>query len=204
MFKKLLHALGRLFITVFLGVENACKITDEQCIIASNHNSHIDITILFRLFDLSRVDKVKTIAAKGYFDKGLMGRVAKILFNAILVDRSAFGKKSYEILANELKNGYSLIIFPEGTRGEPGVMNEFKSGIGRIAIDFPEIPIYPVYLSGAEKSFPKGAYIPVPFNIKMKVFDPIYGRDYLGSDLKESRKNITAEIENRIRTALEN
>lgn len=199
MFKKLLHALGRVFISFFLGVENPPKITDTQCIVAANHNSHIDIMILFRLFNISRVNKVKTIAAKGYFSKGLKGCIAKILFNSVLVDRNSSARKTFEILKRELENGYSLIIFPEGTRGQPGVMNEFKLGIGRISIDYPNIPIYPVYLSGAEKSLPKGTHIPIPFNINMKVLEPIYGKDYLNFHYKESRRKITSEIESRIK-----
>lgn len=203
MIKKFLHVLGRAFISFFLGVENPPKITDKQCIIVANHNSHIDVMILFRLFDISRVNKVKTIAAKGYFTKGLKGYIAKILFNSVLVDRDASARKTFEILKKELEDGHSLIIFPEGTRGQPGIMNEFKLGIGQISIDFPNIPIYPVYLSGTEKSLPKGTYIPVPFNINMRVLEPIYGKDYLNFHYKEGRKRITSEIESRIRRITE-
>ncbi|MBA3037291.1 MAG: 1-acyl-sn-glycerol-3-phosphate acyltransferase [Desulfobacterium sp.] len=168
-FKKLLHIFGRAFISFLLGVENASKIKDGQFIIAANHNSHIDVMVLFRLVDISRVNQVKTIVAKDYFDKGLKGYIAKILFNSVLVDRSTSAIKTFKILKKELEDGYSLIIFPEGTRGQPGIINEFKSGIGQISLDFPNIPIYPVYLSGAEKSLPKGTRIPVPFNIKISV-----------------------------------
>ncbi|MBU1055600.1 MAG: 1-acyl-sn-glycerol-3-phosphate acyltransferase [Proteobacteria bacterium] len=198
MLKKLLHVLGRAFITLFLGVENSPKIMDEQFIIAANHNSHIDVMVLFRLINISRVNKVKTIVAKDYFNKGLKGYIAKILFNAVLVDRSASAITTFKILKKELEDGYSLIIFPEGTRGEPGIINEFKSGIGQMSLDFPNIPIYPVYLSGAEKTLPRGTRIPVPFNIKMSILKPIYGKDYLSFHSKEGRKKITSEIERRI------
>ncbi|MBU4037504.1 MAG: 1-acyl-sn-glycerol-3-phosphate acyltransferase, partial [Proteobacteria bacterium] len=132
-FKKLLHIFGRAFISFLLGVENASKIKDGQFIIAANHNSHIDVMVLFRLVDISRVNQVKTIVAKDYFDKGLKGYIAKILFNSVLVDRSTSAIKTFKILKKELEDGYSLIIFPEGTRGQPGIINEFKSGIGQIS-----------------------------------------------------------------------
>lgn len=202
MVKQFLHALGRALVSIFLGVENPPRIKDMQCIIAANHNSHIDIMILFRLFDISGVNRVKTIAAKDYFGTGLAGYIARILFNSVLVDRGVSARKTFEVLKKELEEGYSMIIFPEGTRGQPGIMDEFKAGIGQIAIDFPNIPIYPVYLSGAEKSLPKGATIPVPFCIGMKVLDPVYGRDYLGFNRKEGRRMITAEIESRIKSQI--
>lgn len=198
------NIFGRAFISFYLGVENASKIKDGQFIIAANHNSHIDVMVLFRLVDISRVNQVKTIVAKDYFDKGLKGYIAKILFNSVLVDRSTSAIKTFKILKKELEDGYSLIIFPEGTRGQPGIINEFKSGIGQISLDFPNIPIYPVYLSGAEKSLPKGTRIPVPFNIKISVLKPIYGKNYMKFHSKEGRKIINSDIERSINDKIRN
>ncbi len=47
-------------------------------------------------------------------------------------------------VSDKLENGHNLIIFPEGTRGEPGELQSFKSGIGRIAEKYRHIPIVPV------------------------------------------------------------
>ncbi|MEZ5357326.1 MAG: lysophospholipid acyltransferase family protein [Candidatus Zixiibacteriota bacterium] len=200
MLNIIIHALGRLFISVFIGVSSAPKLTDKQCIIAANHNSHVDIMVLFRLFPLTKINKVKTIAAKDYFSKGLLGFMARSVFNSILVDRRASARETMDMFTKEIEAGYSLIIFPEGTRGKPGVIKEFKSGIGKLALDFPDLPIYPVYLSGAEKTLPRGAQVPVPFNITINVLPPVYGREYAGDNPKESRDKITAEIEARIRS----
>ena len=198
-FKMLLHALGRLFLTIVLGIEKCHKIQNEQCIVAANHNSHIDILVLFRLFEITRVHKVKTLAARDYFSKGLGGFFARILFNTILVDRGTSARNTFKIIKREIDAGFSLIMFPEGTRGNPGQLAEFKSGIGQLAIEYPTIPIYPVYLAGVEKSLPKGSRIPVPFNIRMKVIEPVFGKDYICDDLRKSRQRVTTEIEKRIR-----
>lgn len=202
MIRKFLHVLGRSFVSFFLGVESPPPLAKEQCLVAANHNSHIDVMILFRLFDISRVDKVRTIAAKDYFEKGLKGAIARNLFNTVLIERGESVKKTFEIIKEQIVDGYSLIIFPEGTRGQPGVINEFKSGIGQLALDFPNIPIYPVCLSGAEKSLPKGTWLPIPFNVSMKVREPVYGKDYQGLPDKEGRTKITAEIEGRIKSTV--
>lgn len=120
------------------------------------------------------------------------------------MDRGAAARKTLDIIRHELNEGYSLIIFPEGTRGKPGIIDGFRSGIGQIAVDFPDIPIYPVYLQGPEKSLPKGSVIPVPFNVNINTFQPVYGRDYLHLDQKDARKEITHEIERVIRSTEKN
>jgi thymidylate kinase-like protein/acyltransferase-like protein len=58
--------------------------------------------------------------------------------------------------------GYNLIVFPEGTRGTPGQMQDFKSGIGRLLEVFPGLPVVPVFLSGPEKSLPRQSTFPLP------------------------------------------
>ena len=55
-------------------------------------------------------------------------------------------------------------MFPEGTRGEPGVFGELKSGVARLARLHPEVPVIPVWLDGCERAMPKGTRLarPVP------------------------------------------
>ena len=48
-----------------------------------------------------------------------------------------------------------IIIFPEGTRGEPNVMNRFRKGPARMAIGLNK-PILPAVITGSGKSWPKG------------------------------------------------
>jgi len=190
--------VGRLLVSCLWGVAPCPRIT-HQCLVAANHNSHVDVIVLFRLFDIARVNQVKTIAARDYFSRGLGGFMAQFFFNAVLVDRGVSAHKTVQAIKAELDHGHSLIIFPEGTRGRPGVMAGFKAGIGQVALDFPDLPIYPVYLAGPEKSLPKGSWIPVPFNICMTVAPPVYGRDYRHLDQKDGRKAVAAEIERQIR-----
>ena len=179
MFRLLLHAIGRLFITLVFGVPPVDKIQDKQCIVVSNHNSHMDIMILFRVFSLGRINNVKVVAAKDFFSGGLSGLFGHLLFKLILLERdSRDAVTALSPIETALAGGFSVILFPEGTRGKPGVMQRFKSGIGKLAIDFPNVPVYPVFLHGVEKTLPRGGCLPVPFNVRLKVMPPVFGRDF--------------------------
>jgi 1-acyl-sn-glycerol-3-phosphate acyltransferase len=90
--------------------------------------------------------------------------LAAFLFNPIWIDRNEKSKTQnrLKILKDQINAGFSLILFPEGTRGLPGRIGKFKTGVGRLAKLFPHIPIVPVFLSGPEHAFPKGNRFPVP------------------------------------------
>lgn len=67
-----------------------------------------------------------------------------------------------------------MIIFPEGTRGEPGKFSEIKSGIWHLSQQCPEVPIIPVYMHGLDRSMGKGQKIPVPFFIDIFIDEPLF------------------------------
>jgi len=62
-----------------------------------------------------------------------------------------------------------LVIFPEGTRGQPEQLAELKAGIWHLAKRFPHVPVVPVYMHGLGKAMPKGTRIPVPFYVQVAV-----------------------------------
>jgi hypothetical protein len=67
-----------------------------------------------------------------------------------------------EDMAREVAAGHSLIIYPEGTRGEPGVLASFRSGIGRLLERHPGLAVIPAHILGPERALPRGASIPLP------------------------------------------
>lgn len=201
MIKQVFHFLGRLGVTLILNVEPVKEIEESPCIVAANHNSHVDVMILFRLFEISRISQVRVVAAEDYFSKGLKGYIARWMFNLVLIKRGGIATNALETISNELAQGRSIIMFPEGSRGKPGVMGSFKAGIGKLAVEFPSIPIYPVYLSGAERALPRGSWLPVPFSIQAKVLKPIFGRDFTHTNPREAIGAIAIDVETRIRDA---
>jgi 1-acyl-sn-glycerol-3-phosphate acyltransferase len=135
------------------------------CLIVSNHNSHLDAAILMGLFPLRRLAHVHPVAAADYFGKSWLRRtLAMLLMNGIPIDRRpAPGFDALGPVADKLREGESLIFFPEGSRGEAGVVARFRPGVGRLVHLVPGLLVVPVFLSGPERIWPRGQ-IPVPLN----------------------------------------
>jgi 1-acyl-sn-glycerol-3-phosphate acyltransferase len=163
---------------VWLGVSvsNRKKLPiDGPAIIVANHNSHLDVLTLFTLFPLSTLVKVQPVAAADYFLKNkLIGWFALKVIGIIPVYRGAHKANPLQACVDALAENKIVIIFPEGTRGEPGKLSEIKSGIWHLSQQCPEVPIIPVYMHGLDRSMGKGQKIPVPFFIDIYIDDPIF------------------------------
>ena len=57
-----------------------------------------------------------------------------------------------------------MILYPEGSRGIPGVMSNFKKGLGYLIQRNPDVDVIPVYLDNVYKTLPKGKKIILPYN----------------------------------------
>ncbi|RYF32394.1 MAG: 1-acyl-sn-glycerol-3-phosphate acyltransferase [Comamonadaceae bacterium] len=65
-------------------------------------------------------------------------------------------------LIEALKSGDSIIIFPEGTRGNTGEPQKFKSGLFTLAQLFPDVVLVPAWIENIQRVMPKGEVVPVP------------------------------------------
>lgn len=75
--------------------------------------------------------------------------------------------------AEALAEGAILIVYPEGTRGEPEMIAKFKNGAAYLVERFPAVPVTPVYLHGLGKAWPKGERWPVPLLCEVFVGTPL-------------------------------
>ncbi|MFN0163502.1 MAG: lysophospholipid acyltransferase family protein [Burkholderiales bacterium] len=155
-------------------------------IVTPNHNSHLDTLAMLTLFPLRRIPRVRPVAAADYFLKtGFLGWFSLNFVGIIPIVRRR-GEDGADPLAacyEALARGEILIIFPEGTRGEPERMQELKSGVAVLASRFPDVPVVPVFMHGLGKSMPKGAFVPVPFFVDVYVGLPMTWRaDAAGGD----------------------
>jgi 1-acyl-sn-glycerol-3-phosphate acyltransferase len=152
-------------------------------IIAANHNSHLDILTLLSLFPLLSVPQVQPAAAADYFFKNRWLKWFSLNMVGIIPVVRGGAKQGGDPLEGcyeALEAGKILVIFPEGTRGEPEQMAQLKSGIWFLAKRFPQAPVIPVYMHGLGKSMPKGTAIPIPFFISIAI-----GRAFHWTENKE-------------------
>ena len=149
-------------------------------IVVANHNSHLDTLVLLSLFPLSLLPRVRPVAAADYFagEDTTLGWIARRLIGIIPIRRrgTALENKRDDPLkpaADALAEGSILIIYPEGTRGEPEKLAKFKNGVAYLAERFPDVPVTPIYLCGLGKAWPKGERWPVPLLCEVFVEAPM-------------------------------
>ncbi|MEJ7806076.1 MAG: lysophospholipid acyltransferase family protein [Telluria sp.] len=146
-------------------------------IVAANHNSHLDILALLSLFPLLSIPGVQPAAAADYFFKNAWIKwFALHLVGIVPVIRGGLAHGDpLEACFRALEQGKVLVIFPEGTRGEPEQLADLKAGIWHLAHRFPTVPVIPVFMQGLGKAMPKGSWIPVPLFISVGIGKPLFG-----------------------------
>ncbi len=137
----------------------------NKYIIIANHNSHLDILLLFCILPISHIRRTHAVADEAYFSKHrLVFKIVNYLFRPIWLSRGQLESRTDPLrtMKDRLDAGDNLIVFPEGTRGTPGKLLQFKSGIGRLVAQYPDIPIVPVFLTGPERALPKASALLLP------------------------------------------
>lgn len=144
-------------------------------VMISNHNSHLDILLLFYNLPLKDIPITHPLAAYEYFSRSkILFGLVNFLFSPIWVNRENSQNRNsvLEKMKKTLEKGHNIILFPEGTRGEPGKIQPFKSGIGRLAQECHNIPIVPVFLFGPERALPRRYFLPVPIWMNVMIAPP--------------------------------
>ncbi len=152
------------------------KPSAAQRIYFSNHTSHIDTIAVWASMPDDIRSRVRPIAAKDYWSKTAVRR--HIVFkglNGVLIDRSREGDSDpLEPLREALSHGDSLIIFPEGTRKAQALPSPFKRGLAKLAAEFPEVQLVPVYCENLHRIMPKGTFFPVPLACNVRFGTPMH------------------------------
>ena len=166
-----------IFVVLGLNVRNKDKLPWKgPAVIAANHNSHLDGMVLMSLLPLRVLHRLRPVAAADYF---LANRwLAWFTLNVIgIIPLDRTGTVSREHIFDDCKAALDenqiLILFPEGTRGEPEQMGELKKGLYYLVAERPDVNVTPVVLHGLGRALPRGEALLVPFNCDVIVGEPL-------------------------------
>jgi len=153
---------------------------ERQRIYFANHTSHLDFVIIWSALPKRLRFLTRPVAARDYWASGVKRYLALNVFNAVLVDRvrtDAATPNPLDILLGGLGERHSLIIFPEGTRGDGTRLGEFKSGLYRLGKARPDVELVPVYIDNLNRVLPKGEFAPVPMLASVSFGAPMHVGD---------------------------
>lgn len=122
------------------------ELKDKPVIFVSNHLGHIDGAFLGAVLGSY---KPYMLVAKDWYDKKGIGKLIK-LCRTIPIDRYGADAVWYEQALQHIRNGSSVIIFPEGFTSKDGIIKEFKPGAALLSA-VTGAPIVPLAIYGDYK-----------------------------------------------------
>lgn len=168
---------------------------DQAVLFVSNHQGNFDIPLL-----LGYIDQPKGFVAKIELKKLPMVRTWMELIQCVFMDRNDL-RQSLQVM-NEaiqtLKNGHSMVIFPEGTRSKGGPVQEFKKGSLRLALKA-QVPVIPIGISGSYRLMEAQGFQIKPASISIHIGKPIL----LHTLPKEDQQEAAALVQKQVQKLLE-
>ncbi|HSY49862.1 MAG TPA: lysophospholipid acyltransferase family protein [Thermoanaerobaculia bacterium] len=159
---------------------------ERQRIYFANHASHLDFVLIWAALPPRLRGMTRPVAARDYWDRpGLRRYLGVKVFNAVLVERQQPAQRggvgatvgaqqsAIDILLDGLGDRHSLILFPEGTRGDGSTIGPFKSGLYRLGKARPDVELIPAYISNLNRVLPKGEFVPVPMLASVSFGEPM-------------------------------
>ena len=141
-----------------------CPPKAEQRIYFANHQSHVDLVMIWAALPRELRQVTRAIAARDYWTRTPFKRwLTREVFNVVYVSRERHADEDpLEPLIKALEHGDSIILFPEGTRGHAEAPQSFKAGLYNLALRFPSAVLVPAWINNVQHVLPKGEVVPVP------------------------------------------
>ncbi len=168
--------------------------TDTAVVFVGNHQGYFDIPILLGFVPkpkafISKIEILKVPVLSGWME----------MMQCTFLDRKNMRQsiKAMDEAVQTVKKGYSLVIFPEGTRSRGGPVAEFKAGSFKLAVKA-GVPIVPVTIDGSWRIY-EGSKKVAPAHVRVTLHEPIptanISREELQSLAERTRAVIVSKLE---------
>ena len=166
-----------------IGKEN---LPQEPCVFVANHQGIFDMITVIAYLDRT----IGFVAKKETIKLPIVSSWMKEM-HCVFLDRknTREGLKTMNEAVENVKNGHSMFIFPEGTRSKNGEIGEFKKGSMRLAVKS-QAPIVPITIAGARKIFEENNCRLRPAEVTLTIGKPISTKGLT----KEEQDNLAAYV----------
>ncbi|MFD7340106.1 lysophospholipid acyltransferase family protein [Streptomyces violascens] len=147
------RALWWCALTLSGGVERRGHLPRGGCVVVANHSSHADTAALLAALDARHTPAIGA-AADYWFASPWRRRICSRLAAGFPVRRSGGGMDDLLAMADGLRAGRAVVLFPEGTRGRDGEVGSFHRG-ALVLAEHAGVPVVPVGIAGTDRLLPK-------------------------------------------------
>jgi len=145
---------------------------NRNFLVIANHTSHLDMGLVKHVLG-EQGARMTTLAARDYFfDTPLKRAWFENFTNLIPMDRHGSLRESLRLAGEVLRQGYHLLIFPEGTRSPTGEMREFHPTVGYLSLTC-GVDVLPIHIQGAFEALPKGSMFPKQTELTVRIGPPL-------------------------------
>ncbi|MEW5852254.1 MAG: lysophospholipid acyltransferase family protein [Myxococcota bacterium] len=164
---------------------------NQGYVVVCNHESHADSVLINHL----PLD-ARWLAKKEIMDIPFLGWMMRMAGD-ISVKRGDqdSGRHAMEQMAEYLRQGVSVFLFPEGTRSTTGELGAFKSGAFKLAIET-QRPILPMVLTGCGEALPKGGWVlgGAESHARLHIMEPIPTQGLTLDDVEKLRDEVREKM----------
>lgn len=167
---------------------------DTAVVFIGNHQGNFDVPIY-----IACLDKPKGFISKVEIRKMPIINTWMEYMQCVFIQRGN-PRKAIEAInqgVEKIKNGYSMVIFPEGTRSKSDAVGEFKPGSFKLALKS-GAPIVPVTVKGTYNIMEKHKFIITPSDVELIISPPIYTSNLSREEINELPEKVKAIIQNNL------
>lgn len=172
-------------------VRGAENIPSGSVVVMGNHQSYFDIMLV-----LGYIDKPLAFIAKKELARAPIVAPWVRQMGGIFLDRKDVRQAArvFQQAVEKVKGGYSMVIFPEGTRSRSAEMGDYKKGSMKLPLRA-EAPIVPVSIDGTYKVFEGNGYRIGSTDIILTIAPPIMPQDYAGKSTSAVAEMVREQVE---------